>query len=757
MKIKFVEIQNFRKLKSCRIDFSENETVFVGANNSGKTSAMDALILFLKEGELTPTDFTLSNWSGINNIGKTWIEEKKVELLDLSIKKWEEYLPFLDVWIQIKENEVHFVSHLIPTLDWEGGVLGVRLRFEPKNVEELYKNFKNSYCSAKETTEKAQKINGKKNTLNLWPHSIKDFLDKQLRFHFAVQAYILDPKECKEPTEGVANPQNLPIDSISIDGDPFNGLIKIDIINAQRGFSDPNAPDGRGTQKSAGNLTSQFRDYFSKHLNPSDLPDPADVDALQAIEEAKSTFDIKLRESFQFALSELEKLGYPGFSNPRITLSSKIEPIDSLNHTSAVQFDVIKNEGSEAEFPLRLPEKYNGLGYQNLISMVFKLIRFRDEWMRVGKFGKINLESDKIDIIEPLHLVLVEEPEAHLHAQVQQVFINKAYSILRNHKTLNEQKQLSTQLVVSTHSSHIAHEVNFANLRYFRRRPAEKCGEVPTATVVNLSKTFGGEDDTTKFTIRYLKTTHCDLFFADAAILVEGPAERMLIPHFIRNSFDSLTSSYISLLEIGGSHAHRLRPLIENLGIITLIITDIDSVDPANKNSSVQPQRSIGYKTNNSTLKTWLPKKENLDDLFVKDHKVKESATFPIRVAFQFPLNVKFKEKETEAIPYTFEDALVFENLDIFSKFDGTGLAKKFNDALKNKNTVNEVGKEMFDALRDGKKAEFALDLLFREEPKEIKVPLYINEGLIWLEEKLKMKQKDFLAIDKGECKEPKK
>ena len=77
------------------------------------------------------------------------------------------------------------------------------------------------------------------------------------------------------------------------------------------------------------------------------------------------------------------------------------------------------------------------------------------------------------------------------------------------------------------------------------------------------------------------------MFFADAVILVEGPAERILIPHFIRQNFPHLTSCYISLLEIGGSHAHRLRPLIENLGLTSLIITDIDSF----KKEAVQPQR----------------------------------------------------------------------------------------------------------------------------------------------------------------------
>jgi len=48
MRIKSIQIQNFRKLHSCQIDFSEKETIFVGANNSGKTTAMDALMIFLK-------------------------------------------------------------------------------------------------------------------------------------------------------------------------------------------------------------------------------------------------------------------------------------------------------------------------------------------------------------------------------------------------------------------------------------------------------------------------------------------------------------------------------------------------------------------------------------------------------------------------------------------------------------------------------------------------------------------------------------
>ena len=42
------------------------------------------------------------------------------------------------------------------------------------------------------------------------------------------------------------------------------------------------------------------------------------------------------------------------------------------------------------------------------------------------------------------------------------------------------------------------------------------------SNVINLSEVFGNEDDTAMFVSRYIKSTHCDLFFADASILIEG-------------------------------------------------------------------------------------------------------------------------------------------------------------------------------------------------------------------------------------------
>lgn len=757
MKIEFVEIQNFRKLKSCHVAFSGKETVFIGANNSGKTSAMDALILFLKQSrrkEIATTDITLSNWHNINKIGTTWIECGKIEELNLSIEQWLPVLPSIDIWLDIDNSEIHYVSHLIPTLSWTGGKLGVRLCFEPKKkgklrIEELYKEFKKAFNSAAKTASKNK--NGGKTKLSLWPQSLEEFLEKRLHRYFTVNSYLLDPSQLSMTVDGVAKPQNLPKNSVALDSEPFEGLFKIDIINAQRGFSDAKTSDSPGFGNTVGSLTTQLRSYFDKHLNPSEQPNEDDIEALIAIENATNEFDKKLKSSFSSAISELQGLGYPGFSDPQITLTSKVNPIDCLNHDSAVQFNVTNSDATSEQSPLSLPEKYNGLGYQNLISMVFKLIRFRDEWLRKGKAGKAL--DNKDFIIEPLHFVLIEEPEAHLHAQVQQVFIKKAYAVLRNHGDLEESEKLSTQMVVSTHSSHIAHEIDFGCLRYFRRSPADNKNDVSCATVVNLSTTFGEENDTSKFATRYLKTTHCDLFFADAVILVEGPAERMLVPHFIKQKFPVLDSFYITVLEIGGSHAHRLKPLVEDLGIVTLVVTDIDSIEE-NKTAKVKPERDKKYRSGNDTLKSWLPKIEDLNRLLDLTEGKKISENSLVRVAYQCPLSVSLTDvgEKEEAIPYTFEDALALSNIQLFKDMNKpTGLIKKMSVAL-SKTNLSEASIGMFDALNNGKKAEMALELLYLQEPKELTPPAYISEGLDWLQEKIKNKDQDYLESEDNNC-----
>ncbi|MEX1015025.1 MAG: hypothetical protein WDZ80_07780 [Candidatus Paceibacterota bacterium] len=128
-----------------------------------------------------------------------------------------------------------------------------------------------------------------------------------------------------------------------------------------------------------------------------------------------------------------------------------------------------------------------------------------------------------------------------------------------------------------------------------------------------------------------------------------------------------------------------------------------------------------------------------LDDLVELNGAAKLSKDQKIKIAYQIPIDVKLDEDADEpnkVVPYTFEDALAYENISLFKTLDGTGLISKFKEAME-LNNIEDCSQKLFDDLRKGEKAKLALDLLFLKDPSELNIPSYIKEGLIWLEAQL--------------------
>ena len=279
-------------------------------------------------------------------------------------------------------------------------------------------------------------------------------------------------------------------------------------------------------------------------------------------------------------------------------------------------------------------------------------------------------------------------------------------------------------------------------LDYFKR-VIDAGDKIPISKVVNLSNTFGIDDETKKFVTRYIRLTHCDIFFADAVIFVEGPAEKILVPSFINKA--GLDSYYISIIEVNGRHAHSFRQLIEKIGIATLIVTDIDATetkigeDGKERHPSVITAKEKGYKTGNPTVKSWFPEKEQIDDLLALEEK--EKIVDNVRIAFQTPVNVKWDKNKndfTEICPYTFEDALIFTNLELFRQegLRKMGAITTIANLLKKCGSANELQQKIFDKLEDKngfKKADFAISLLYEDYFVDLVAPVYIQEGLNWM------------------------
>ncbi len=226
----------------------------------------------------------------------------------------------------------------------------------------------------------------------------------------------------------------------------------------------------------------------------------------------------------------------------------------------------------------------------------------------------------------------------------------------------------------------------------------------------------------------------------------------MLMPHFVRTKFPKLDQSYISILEIGGAHAHRLKPLLDTLGLLSLVVTDLDSIQPTGT-AKARPERGKGYRTGNTTLKEWVPERESLDDLLDLPDDEKQTSDGLVRVAYQCPITLEYKdsEGEGEAIPYTFEDSLAFTNLALFRGCaDPVGLLKKLQAAL-GKDTLERASSEMFASLEKGSKAEMALELLYLNEPDQVEPPDYISDGLKWLDGALDARKVDAIKSEADE------
>ncbi len=720
MKITSFALKNYRRLADATLVLDDKTAVLVGANNSGKTSCIGALHTFLKSPDnLKVRDISKKNWKLIQNLGKEVEKEfpsieKMQELSDVLIN----LLPSLDIEITAEASEAYKVRDILPDLEWKGGALFVRINYEAIDVSKLLSEFV-------DTRLVVSKHQGK---VSLWPKDLCDFLEKGRNFSkFIKQKHYILSKAAEPSSNEILQP---------LKSEALKKVIRVDVISEQRGLGAEDNAETKGPYSEKQRLNKLLRDYYERILNPEDYPEADDLKVLGQQQNLENDFTKRLNDQFEAPFEELKSMGYPGIGgNPTVEIFAQISGTDALQKSSSVRYRFDKKD---EEF---LPENYLGLGYQNLIYLTFRLLEFRDKWMRVGKSASSgdNIEEQ----IEPIHLVLLEEPEVNLHAQVQRVFVSKAYDTLRNHpdlrdkNTKKDKSEYQTQLVISTHSSHIINDIDFKNLRYFRRNDKNSSIAMDHTTIANMSELFANAKDELLFVSKHLKLTHCDIFFADGVIFVEGQAERLLVPEFISNSFPDLSKRYISMLEVNGAHTHKYRALVEKLGITTLVLTDLDSVDDNGK--SCFPQRNSDQKSNNDTLKIWHPQKEMLDELvdLPKTEHMTTSEGAPLYVAFQKPTQIS----EKEVLSRTFEDALILANFDqeYFQEKSKLETAKSAHE-----DGSESLSESLYKYVQGLKKGDFAFDCLFHLADKEsnsFNPPEYMSDGFKWLTAQLSPKE----------------
>jgi putative ATP-dependent endonuclease of OLD family len=194
----------------------------------------------------------------------------------------------------------------------------------------------------------------------------------------------------------------------------------------------------------------------------------------------------------------------------------------------------------------------NGLGFNNLIFMAVVL-------SELAKNPEANYRG-----------LIVEEPEAHLHPQLQAVLLSYL-------ETIKEvQGERPVQLFLTSHSPNFASIADLNSLTCL----------VDTGTTVEtfFPRSVAFEKGKREKLKRYLDVTRAELFFARRVIFVEGAAELMLVSELAEKAGFKLREHGVSLISVEGLNFDSFLPLFgeKALKVPVSLVTDADPVsEPA--------------------------------------------------------------------------------------------------------------------------------------------------------------------------------
>ncbi|BBM39839.1 hypothetical protein JCM16776_0030 [Leptotrichia shahii] len=412
--------------------------------------------------------------------------------------------------------------------------------------------------------------------------------------------------------------------------------------------------------------------------------------------------------------------------NLKIFLNSDLSLDKALN-------DLVNYQYLDKEIPI--PENQFGLGYTNLVMIIANLIDYIDKYEGDMSNSKINL-------------ICIEEPETYMHPQMQELFIKYINDAINKLLSKEDKKNLNSQLVISTHSSHILNSKihsgdGFDNINYVTFKNNESRIIIlkdEKITPKNLETNKKMEH--LKFIKKHIKFKVSELFFSDAVILVEGDTEYNLLPLYIDEN-EYLKQKYITIFNIGGAYGHLYKELFELIELPVLIITDLDikreKIEGKNgkkKNDISQIEKiEENMQSTNTTLKFFNKNNEMIVNI-IKEEYIKNKNII-----------VCYQNKIYEYYPTSFEEAFILTNFDnkILNKVLKNILQRTYSRIVKNdyENNKKNSYEWQFRIGENNKKTELANELFYHivttnKNNKIPELPEYIKKGLDQLDKLLR-------------------
>ncbi len=381
----------------------------------------------------------------------------------------------------------------------------------------------------------------------------------------------------------------------------------------------------------------------------------------------------------------------------------------------------------------------NSLGYNNLLYIA-------------TVFAELQIEGKSKDLFTVL---LIEEPEAHLHPQLQ-------IKLIKHLETLANQKT-NTQVIVTTHSPILASSVSIDNLIHI----SEQDNTIRSTSLCKL-----GLEDSKNYINRWLDITKSTLLFSKGVILVEGISESMVIPELAKISLckynkhttgnrlpSSLEEAGVSIININGINFKHFMKLFcsidENVRNIKIPMkcSGITDNDPEKEEIDATDKKGNNIKVKIETYPTLsedIEGKNSALELITKINKSSYARLYhsPLKT-FEYDLameeNIVIMTRALNNAWHSETGKIKDECKDIIENYDSNKL-HEYSKFIHQRASDKKLGKGMFaQELAESIKKQYdekIVELQTRTENREdiceeiikiFNVPKYIYNAVIWV------------------------
>ena len=572
MKLKKIIIKNYRQLQDTTINFDEDLTILAGANNSGKTSVIELFKRLFQDKNFSKDDVYIVYYEqlkkefikSINDIFKKSKSETTFrELIKSFYSEERKNKPIaIEIKIEIQYNRdesIALFSDYLMELDDECTSFYFSFNYEI-NISELIKSLSLEATNLYDKQYEIQQLSRKKGKNNeKLDVAIKEYNDTLFAIFdskFANVVYFTDKEYKNEIRIGIKE---------------FQALFKYNYLKATRLLNDEKTDNHFSISKELLNHFKQSDDWedFKVHII-KDIKTGLESQNLN--EKVKEHSLVKAQK----ALADIEK--YFDYNRGEFSLQTDIsdEHLMEFLSSSLQTFFEFKNG-------VKLKEFSQGLGISNLIYICLKVEAFTQQY--------------QTDII---NLFVIEEPEAHMHPQMERMLVKFINEILKS------DDKNRVQGVITTHSNEIIKCSDLKSIRILRINNLLQSNVYD----MNQFKDNLDTDEERQFFNFLFSINFSDLIFANKIIMYEGDTEKLYIEKLLlEKPFEELSNQYISYIQVGGAYTHWYRKLVYFLNIKTLIITDIDynkyltKVDDIRQDSHITNAGLIQYYKDSITLK----------------------------------------------------------------------------------------------------------------------------------------------------------